>query len=261
MEKITLTDLQKRKLNNFYIAVYVITKNIKIRTETCITEKELYVFYGLDIMGNREILGMFFNVENNNRFWLEKFEDFQARNLNEILFFVTPANKNIERCIKIIYNDVKIIHSPDYIFENITKFLANHPSRKMKIALKELFLTKNIEEYKIKLEVFKEIYVDNNIILIMLNKHQKEIEKYYEYTQDLRILFYPYYTIYEMKKFLNKLKTKEPLCSNINEVIEFCLPYINSFEIGRNYSKKEWLELISGIYNKYQEKLEVYING
>ena len=144
MEKITLTDLQKRKLNKFYIAVYVVTKNIKIRTETCITEKELYVFYGLNIMGNREILGIFFNVENNNRFWLEKFEDFQARNLNEILFFVTPANKNIERCIKIIYNDVKIIHSPDYIFENITKFLANHPSRKMKIALKELFLTKNI---------------------------------------------------------------------------------------------------------------------
>ena len=95
----------------------------------------------------------------------------------------------------------------------------------------------------------------------MLNKHQKEIEKYYEYTQDLRILFYPFYTIYEMKKFLNKLKTKEPLCSNINEVIEFCLPYINSFEIGRNHSKKEWLELISVIYNKYQEKLEVYING
>ena len=261
MEKINLIDLQKRKLKKCYVAVYVVVKDIKVRTDTCISDRKLYILFGIDIMGNRQILGIYFNSENNNRFWLEKFEDFQARNLNEILFFVTPANKNIERCIKIIYNDVKIIHSPDYIFENITKFLANHPSRKMKVALKDLFLTKNIEEYKIKLEIFKEIYVDNNIILIMLNKHQKEIEKYYEYTQDLRILFYPYYTIYEMKKFLNKLKTKEPLCSNINEVIEFCLPYINSFEIGRNYSKKEWLELISGIYNKYQEKLEVYING
>ena len=131
----------------------------------------------------------------------------------------------------------------------------------MRVALKDLFLAKNIEEYKIKLELFKEIYVDNNIILTMLNKHQKEIEKYYEYPQNLRILFYPFYPIQEMKKFLNKLKNKEPLCSNINEVIEFCLPYINSFEIGRSTSKKEWLELISGIYNKYQEKLEVYING
>ena len=54
IEKITLTDLQKRKLNKFYIAVYVVTKNIKIRTETCITQKELYIFYGLNIMGNRE---------------------------------------------------------------------------------------------------------------------------------------------------------------------------------------------------------------
>ena len=79
---------------------------------------------------------------------------------------------------------------------------------------------------------------------------QKEIDTFYQYPQQLRILFYPFYTIHEMKKFLNKLKTKEPLCTNINEVIEFCLPYINSFEFGRNYSKKEWLDLMLKLHPK-----------
>lgn len=261
MQKINLTDLQKRKLNNFYVVVFVVVKNIKIKTETCIASKQLYILFGLNILGNREVLGMFFENESDNRFWLEKFEDFQSRNLNDILFFVTPPNKNIERCVKIVYNNVQVIHSPEDIFQKINKFFADHPARKMRVALKDLFFAKDIEEYKVKLDFFKEIYVDNNIILIMLDTYQREIEKYYEYPQYLRLLFYPYYLIYEMKKYLNKLITLDSLCCSINEVIEFCLPYINSFEIGRTHNRKEWLDLISLLYSEYGDKLEVYING
>lgn len=261
MERINLTDFQKRKLNKFYLAAYIITKEIKIRTDTCITTKLLYVLFGIDIMGYRHILGIYFDNENDNRFWLEKFEDIQARNVEKILFFITPVNRNIERCIKIVYNDIKIIHSPDEISYSITKFWADHPSRKIQIALKNLFFAEDKEKFKIEYEMFKEIYIDNKIIMILLDKKLEEIDKFYNYPKELRILFYPYYSIHEMKKFLNKLKTQETLCTNLNEVIEFCLPYIDSFELGRNYSKVEWLELISTIYNEYKEDLEDYING
>ena len=60
MEKINLVDLQKRKLKKCYIAVYIITKDIKIRNETCITNKKLNVVFGLDILGDRQILGIYF---------------------------------------------------------------------------------------------------------------------------------------------------------------------------------------------------------
>lgn len=96
MEKINLMDFQKRKLKNFYIALYIITKEIRIRTESCITNKKLYVLTGLDIMGSRQVLGVYFDNKNDNRFWLERFEDIQARGVNKVLFFVTPVNKNIE---------------------------------------------------------------------------------------------------------------------------------------------------------------------
>ena len=48
MEKINLTDFQKRKFNSCFIAVYVVTKDIKIRTDTCISDKKLYILFGLD---------------------------------------------------------------------------------------------------------------------------------------------------------------------------------------------------------------------
>lgn len=261
MEKINVVDFQKRKLKKFYITVYVITKEIKIRTESCITNKNLYVLAAMDILGYRQILGMYFDNENDNRFWLERFEDLKARGLNKILFFITPPNKNIERCVKIIYNDVHIVKSPDNTYSNITKFFAERPARKMCIALKDLFLKKNIEEYKINLDLFKEIYIDNKLMLLLLEREENEIESFYRYDYELRKLLYPYYIIRELQKSLNKLKTREKLCTNLNEVIEAALPYVHTFETGRTYSKVEWLELISVMYDEYKEVLEEYVNG
>lgn len=259
MEKLNLNDFQKRKLKDFYLAIFVVTKQIKIRNETCITDKTLYLVFGVDIMGDRQILGIYFDNKD-NRFWLEKFEDFYARNVKNIIFLVTPQNKNIERCAKIIYNNVKIVHSPDEIFSLIAKFWAYHPSNKTQIALKNLFLSKNVEQFYLDYELFKEVYLDDTIVSKILDKHKDEIVKFYDYNYDLRYFFYPYYCFREMKKYLNKLKTKEPLCTNINEVIEFCLPLINSFEFGRTYSKKDWLQLIGIFYQEYENVMEEYIN-
>lgn len=90
MEKINLVDFQKRKLKNFFVCVYVITKKVKIRTETSIAERELHLLYGIDILGYRQVLGIYFNNTHDNRFWLEKFEDLKARNVEKILFFISP---------------------------------------------------------------------------------------------------------------------------------------------------------------------------
>lgn len=54
MDQINLTDFQKRKLKNFFICMYIVTKEIKIRTDTCIANRELNVLFGVDIMGYRQ---------------------------------------------------------------------------------------------------------------------------------------------------------------------------------------------------------------
>ena len=79
LKKFNLTDFQKRKFSNCFIAVYVVTKDIKIRTDICLTNKKMYIAFGLDIMGSRQILGIYFDNEN---------EDYALQNIkeNDIVF-------------------------------------------------------------------------------------------------------------------------------------------------------------------------------
>lgn len=259
MSKINLVDLQKRNLKTAYLAWFVITKNIKVRFSNCIETKTLYIIYGIDKLGNRQVLGMFFENENDNRFWLETFEDFKAKNAQNVLFIVTPANRNLERCVKIVYNSIRVVHSPDSVIESITKYFSDRPSRALKVSFKNLFLAKDLQALDLELQFFKDKYINNKVILMLLERKEKDIRKFYEYGYDIRKFLYPYYAIHEFKKFLNKLNTLENLCCSVNEIIEFCLPYINHFEVGRTHYKAEWLDLISVFYETFPQDMEVYI--
>ena len=118
----TVNDLKNRKLDKFYVAMYIITYPVPIKREECIENINLIVIYGVNCEGKKIIIDIFLERENDNRFWLEKFEHIKSRGLEKILFLVTKLNKNIDRAIKILYNrdnSRRITYRYNYAFEKV----------------------------------------------------------------------------------------------------------------------------------------------
>lgn len=260
MEKIKLIDLQKRRLQKCYLSLTFFTENIKTRNEGCFSTRKLYVLLGTDIYGNRQVVGTFFENTEYNRFWLEVFENLKARGIDFVLFLVTPHNKNIERCSKIVYNGINIIYSPEELLIDITRFFTEKSSRKFVRNLKDLFFAKTLDNHLTEMKMFEEQFVNNKIVLMLLNKREPEIQKFYEYPYEIRKFLYPYYAIRDMKRYLRRLNTRDPLCVDINEINTYFLEYINSFESSRSYYRAQWLELLNILYERYTKELEEYLN-
>ena len=260
MEKINLNDLQKRKLNRCYVSWSIITKEIYIRNnEACKEKKMLYIILGTDISGNRQVLASLFEDKYNNRFWLEYFESIKARGAESLLFAVIPQNRNLERCLKIVYTNVHIIHSPEEIIVDVTRFFTEKSTRKFITNLKDLFFAKTLEDHNIEVEMFREQFSNNKVVLMLLDRNEKEIKKFYAYPYEIRKFLYPYYPIRDIKRELNKLNNLEKLASNILEVNTYFLEFINKYESRRSYYRSEWLELLNIIYIKYGTELEEYL--
>lgn len=260
MEKINLIDLQKRKLEKCYLSLVFVTDNIKTRNEGCFCMRKLYVLLGTDINGNRSVIGTYFENNEYNRFWLEVFEDLKARGLEFVLFLVAPHHKNIERCAKIVYNGINIVYSPDELIVDITRFFTEKSSRKFVKNLKDLFFARTLENHIVEVKMFQEQFSNNKVVLLLLEKKEREIQQFYQYAYEIRKFLYPYYAIRDMKRFLHKLNTKEPLCSSINEVNTYFLEYINIYESHRSYYRYQWLEILNILYENYPHELEEYLN-
>lgn len=236
------------------------TQQIKVRTEGCFSIKTLYILLGTDIGGNRQVIGTYFENTDYNRFWLEVFEHLKSRGLEFVLFLVTPQNKNIERCAKIIYNNINIVHSPDELITDITRFFTEKSTRKFARNLKDLFFAKTFDAHQIEMKMFQEQFINNKIVLLLLNKKEEKIKEFYKYNYEIRKFLYPYYAVRDMARYLKKLNTRDPLCTNINEINTYFLDYINSYESARSYYRADWLELLNIIYEQYTEELEEYLD-
>ena len=258
VRKIDINEFKKRKLERSYISVYIVIKSIVIETEEGIEPKNLCVLYGFTALGARKIIAIYFENTEDNRFWLNIFEDLKSRNLKNIMFLVTPKNKNIERCAKIVYNDIEVIRSPEDIMASIDIFFATKTSRSLEIQLKNLLLAEDIEQCKEKIELFKQQYLHSKLVLTVFEKQEQDILKLYNYNLDIRKLLYQYYAIREIKRQINKLNVLQPLCSDIDNITEYFIEYICSFERGLSYSKKGWVRLMNILYETYPKKMEEY---
>lgn len=101
MEKFTLKDLIKRKLDETYIVVYAIKNEINIKKGDFIEKTDVYTLIGIDKRGTRQLLNIYQDKVNNNYFWLNCFEGLKSRGVKNILFLSVGDNKNIKRTAKI----------------------------------------------------------------------------------------------------------------------------------------------------------------
>ncbi|MEG1009689.1 MAG: transposase [Clostridia bacterium] len=256
---IKLNEIKKRKLEKIYISMYIIKCLVPYMKDNVVEKRELYVIYGVNITGNRIIIDIVFNKPNDNRFWLEEFEDIKARNVENIIFLISVCDKNIARAIKIVYNETIVVDSAIDIINEFYKFVPIKRVSDIGETLKRLFFAEDINKYYIELELIKEKYKDYKILLILLDRNLSSIKSYYKYCYDIRRLLLPYYSLRDMQNKIKVISNSTEYFTDIAEVIELLLEYINAFENGRSNNKKEWLKLLEIIYKDNKEKIERYI--
>lgn len=100
MNKITLLECSRKKLDETYIAVYAIKNIINIKKGDYIEKCDVYTFIGIDVKGYRQFINIYFDNVNNKSFWLECFESFKSRGMKNPLFFSVDDNKNMKKMWK-----------------------------------------------------------------------------------------------------------------------------------------------------------------
>ena len=158
----------------------------------------------------------------------------------------------INLTIKILTENPDVL---DYYTENIMsaidRYFAIKTSRTLEIQLKNLILADDIEKCEENIEIFKQQYLHNQLVLEVFKRQEDDIKKLYRYNYDIRKLLYQYYAIREIKRHINRLNERQPLQENIDNVIEHFIEYISSFERGLTYSKKGWVRLMNILYEIY----------
>lgn len=252
-------ELINKKLDKCYVVIHVVNVKMPVKRDESIVNINIYILYGVNLRGQKTVIGIYEENTNDNRFWLEKLEYIKSRNLQKVLFVSMENNKKLEQAFKIVYNNVNIIPSAVNIVSCIAVFVHYHWQSDSEREILKAFLCDNIEECNKSLEAIKEKYHENKVAQVLLNKHSENIRAYYKYEKEFRHLFCSYFTIRIMTTNILRLNKTKDVFTDVQSIIEKLLDYYTVFEQTRSYTKKEWTLILNEIYSKFADEIEEYI--
>ena len=250
MKKLTISDCSKRRLEDIYLVVYAIKNEINIKKGEYIEKEDVYTLVGIDKKGIRTLINVYPDRKNNNRYWLDCFETLKARGIKNILFLSVDDNKNIKKAAKVSFPTIIFIDSITDIMPKFYKFSYEKNAREIGSKLHNLYVQKNLTDFKDCFKKFKERY--NNVI------HQKLIEKYlinieslYKYSVNIRkLLFKHSANIYLYDRIRLYFNSQKSYVNNLEEVYEK-LGSMDDYFGFTSFKKTEWILMLNDIIQLY----------
>lgn len=155
MRNLTLLECSKKRLAETYVVVYAIKNEINIKKADCIETTNIYTLIGIDIKGYRHFLNIYQDRINNNRFWLDCFENLKTRGVRNILFLSVDNNKNMKRTAKIAFPDIIFVDSLTDIIPKFHKYTLEKDARKLASKLHMLYTQKTLTDCKNEMQAFR----------------------------------------------------------------------------------------------------------
>src|ERR1700740_2894190 len=94
---------QNRSLEELYPIVYLDALMVKVRDEGHIQNKAIYVVLGVNLEGQKEVLGLWVAQTEGAKFWLQVLTELQNRGVKDILIACVDGLKGFPEAIEAIY--------------------------------------------------------------------------------------------------------------------------------------------------------------
>lgn len=250
MEKLTLSECAKRKLDETYLVVYAIKNEINLKKGDYIEKSDTYSLIGIDLKGNRQFINIYQDRINNNRFWLDCFETLKARGLKNILFLSVDDNKNMKRTAKIAFPEIIFVDAITYIVPKYYKYTAEKDAKKLASKIHNLYIQKTLTEYKECQKHFDETY-NNAIHQKLSQKYLRNIENLYKYSQNIRFLLFKHSANMEYYDRIRlSFDSNKSYISNIEEIYDK-LGEIDRYFGFTSFKKREWTLILNDLIQIY----------
>jgi len=252
MDKITMTDCSKRKLDELYVVIHAIKNEVNIKKADYIEKAIIYTLVGIDIKGYRQLIDVYQDKTNNNRYWLDCFETLRSRGLKKVLFLSVDDNKNMKRAAKIVFSDIIFVDSPTDLLPKFYKYTSERNGRQVGSKIFMLYTQKTLNDFKEKFDVFKNTY--NNVI------HQKLIQKYlcnveglYKYSSNIRhLLFKHSANVYLYDRIRLGFNQRSCYINKIEEIYENLGELTDYFGF-TSFNKRDWTLILNDLIQMYPE--------
>ncbi|MBK7128072.1 MAG: IS256 family transposase [Crocinitomicaceae bacterium] len=143
---------QNRALDPVYLVVWMDGIVFKVRENSRVVEKTVYIAIGLNIDGKKEVLGMWLGKNESAAFWMSVLTDLKARGVRDILITATDNLKGFTETIRAIFPEstkqICVVHQ----IRNSCKYVSYKDRKEFSADMKHIYNAPNRDAAAIALD-------------------------------------------------------------------------------------------------------------
>ena len=145
---------QSRPLDPVSPIVYLDCIVVKVRQDKRVINKSIYLVLGINLEGQKELLGLWLSENEGAKFWLGVLTDLQNRGVQDILIACVDGLKGFPEAIQTVYPDTHIQLCIVHLVRNSVKYVAWKDYKAVTTDLRRIYHSITEEEARLTLDEF-----------------------------------------------------------------------------------------------------------
>lgn len=197
---------QSRPLDKVYPIVYLDALVIKIRQDKRVINKAFYLALGVNLDGQKELLGIWVSQNEGAKFWLNVLTELKNRGVEDILITCVDGLTGFPEAIQTVYPETQVQLCIVHMVRNSLRYVSWKKRKEVAGDLKLIYTAKTVEEAEIALTNFSEKWDKEfpSISKSWLN-HWENITPFFEYPAEIRKVIYTTNAIESLNMSIRKV--------------------------------------------------------
>lgn len=196
---------QARPLDAIYPIVYLDCIVLKIRQDKRVLNKAVYLALGINLEGQKELLGLWLAETEGAKFWLSVLTELQQRGVQDIFIAAVDGLSGFPEAINTVYPQSKIQLCIVHMVRNSLKFVSWKDRKAVAADLKKIYGSVTVDEAERELATFAEGW-DGKYpsISISWQRHWPNLITLFDYPDDIRKVIYTTNAIESLNSVIRK---------------------------------------------------------
>ncbi len=203
---------QSRPLDEIYPIVYLDCIVVKVRQDKQVINKEVYLALGVNMEGQKELLGMWLSETEGAKFWLNVLTELQNRGVKDILIACVDGLKGFPDAINTAFPETQIQLCIVHMVRNSVKYVPWKDYKAVTTDLKKIYQSATEDEALLALEQFSDRW-DSKYPQISRSwtAHWDNLNTLFNYPEDIRRAIYTTNAIESLNSVIRKAIKKRKL--------------------------------------------------
>ncbi|EOS54892.1 MULTISPECIES: IS256 family transposase [Paenibacillus] len=255
-----IKEWQNRPLQGVYAVVYMDAIHFKVKQDGAIVNKAAYMVIGIDLDGNKDVLGMWIGENESSKFWLSVLNDLRNRGVQDILIICVDNLSGFSEAIAACYPKTEIQKCIIHQIRNSTRYVSYKDLKKVTADLKPIYKAATEEGALLELDRFEEVWgVKYPLIVRSWRNNWEGLSTFFKYPPEIRKLIYTTNMIESYHRQLRKVTKGKSIFPTDEALLKML--YLATMDVTRKWTGRvqNWGQMLLQLSVFFPDRISNYL--